>query len=55
MREQILHWATGAGGALVISAAARALPAPAAMGNKFYAWFYQFAHILLANFDKVKP
>ena len=44
---------TGGIGALLLSAAARALPEPAAAGNPFYAWVYRFAHLLLANFDKV--
>jgi hypothetical protein len=52
MKQQILHLFMGSTGALVISAAARALPVPVPMGNKAYAWFYRFAHILLANFDK---
>jgi hypothetical protein len=43
---------TGGMGALLLSAAARALPEPIAMGNPFYAWVYRFAHLLLANFDK---
>ena len=44
----------GSAGALVLSAAARALPEPTTLGSRFYAWFYQFAHLLLANFDKVE-
>jgi hypothetical protein len=44
----------GSTGSLVLSAAARALPEPAALGSRFYAWFYQFAHLILANFDKVQ-
>ena len=55
MKQQILHLLMGSTGALVISAAARALPVPVPMGNKAYAWFYRFAHILLANFDKANP
>ena len=43
---------TGGMGALLLSAAARALPEPVAGGNQFYAWAYRFAHFLLANFDK---
>jgi hypothetical protein len=45
--------AIGSGGFWVLSAAARALPEPEAMGNRFYLWFYNFAHALLANFDKL--
>lgn len=44
----------GSAGALVLSAAARALPAPSPAGSRFYAWFFQFTHLLLANFDKVQ-
>jgi hypothetical protein len=43
---------TGGAGAILLSAAARALPEPAAAGNPFYLWVYRFAHLLLANFDK---
>jgi hypothetical protein len=43
---------TGGLGAILLSAAARALPEPAATGNSFYAWIYRFAHLVLANFDK---
>ena len=46
---------TGGAAALLISAAARALPEPKPMGNQFYEWAYRFAHILLANFDKASP
>ena len=41
-------------GALVLSAAARALPEPVPMGSQWYLWFYSFAHALLANWDKVE-
>ncbi len=44
----------GAAGALVLSAAARALPEPVEMGSRFYLWFYRFSHYLLANWDKNK-
>jgi hypothetical protein len=40
-------------GAILLSAAARTLPQPAAAGNPLYAWVYRFVHLLLANFDKV--
>jgi len=43
---------TGGMGALLLSAAARALPEPVATGNPFYGWVYRFTHLLLANFDK---
>ena len=43
---------TGGVGAILLSAAARALPEPVAEGNPLYAWVYRFAHLVLANFDK---
>jgi len=43
---------TGASGALLLSAAARALPTPKPEGSVFYEWLYRFAQIMLANFDK---
>ncbi len=43
----------GSAGALVLSAAARSLPVPAAFGSRLYAWFYRLANLVLANFDKV--
>jgi hypothetical protein len=52
MRANILHLVTGSAGALLVSAAARALPDPAPGGSRFYLWFYRFAHYILANFDK---
>jgi hypothetical protein len=51
----IPDWVTGAGAALVASAAVRALPRPPAAPQGFmwvYVWFYQFTQTLLANFDK---
>lgn len=53
MQQNVLNLLMGSAGALVLSAAARALPEPTTLGSRFYAWFYQFAHLLLANFDKV--
>jgi hypothetical protein len=53
MEHKVIEVLTGGAGALVLSAAARALPVPRAGGNAFYLWFYQFTHLLLANFDKV--
>jgi hypothetical protein len=38
--------------AIVLSAAARALPDPAPTGSRWYLWFYRFAQNVLANFDK---
>ena len=54
MQQNVLNLLMGSAGALVLSAAARALPVPTTLGSHFYAWFYQFAHLLLANFDKVQ-
>jgi len=52
MKQQLIQWALGGAGALVLSAAARALPEPVPMGSPLYAFFYRFVHLLLANFDK---
>ena len=54
MQPHVLNLLIGSAGALVLSAAARALPEPAPLGSRLYAWFYQLAHPLLANFDKVQ-
>lgn len=54
MRQYGLNLLTGSAAALVVSAAARALPQPVSTGSPVYAWFYQFTHIILANFDKVQ-
>jgi hypothetical protein len=54
MQQHVLNLLTGSAGALVLSAAARALPEPTVMGSRVYTWFYQFTHLLLANFDKVQ-
>jgi len=43
---------SGGVGAILLSAAARALPEPSPAGSLFYLWIYRFAHLLLANFDK---
>lgn len=53
MRNSILSWAAAGGAALVLSAAARALPEPQPMGSRLYLWFYNFSHGMLANFDKL--
>jgi len=52
MNSYFMHLATGGVGALLLSAAARALPEPLPMGSRVYLWFYRFAHFVLANFDK---
>jgi hypothetical protein len=54
MQQNMMDLLMGSAGALLLSAAARALPVPSPLGSRFYLWFYQFAHILLANFDKVQ-
>ena len=54
MQQHVLNLVMGSAGALVLSAAARALPEPTPLGSRLYAWFYQFAHLVLANFDKVQ-
>ena len=55
MRTHLLNLVTGSVGALIASAAARALPEPNPMGPRFYLWFYKFIHFILANFDKSLP
>ena len=52
MRQYAWNLLTGGTGALVISAAARALPDPAPGGSRVYLWLFRFAHYVLANFDK---
>jgi len=52
MPPYLLHLLTGSAAALVLSAAARALPDPTPGGPRFYLWFFRFAHLVLANFDK---
>jgi hypothetical protein len=54
MPQNVLNLLMGSAAALVLSAAARALPEPIALGSRFYTWFYQFAHLILANFDKAQ-
>ncbi len=54
MQKNVVDLLVGSAGALVLSAAARALPTPSPLGSRFYAWFFQFTHLLLANFDKVQ-
>jgi hypothetical protein len=52
MRQYMWNMLTGSVGALVVSAAARALPDPAPGGSRVYLRLYRFAHYVLANFDK---
>lgn len=54
MNMAIPSWLTGAVAAIILSAAARALPVPAPSGSQFYRWFYRFTQNLLANFDKTQ-
>jgi hypothetical protein len=53
MRSYVFNLLTGGTAALVASAAARALPDPTPAGPPIYLWLYRFAHLVLANFDKV--
>lgn len=43
----------GAIAAWILSSAARALPEPLPMGSRLYLFVYNFAHSLMANWDKV--
>lgn len=52
--HELLKYLGGGLGAVILSAAARALPPPIPMGSRLYLWFYNFAGILLSNYDKVK-
>jgi hypothetical protein len=52
MRQSAWNLLTGSAGALIVSAAARALPDPAEGGSHLYLWLFRFAHLVLANFDK---
>jgi hypothetical protein len=47
----VMNWLIGGAGALVISAALRALPEPLPMGSRVYLFVYRFSQNLLANFD----
>ena len=53
MQQHVVNLLSGSAGALMLSAAARALPEPTAPGSRFYAWFYQFTHLLLANLIQI--
>jgi hypothetical protein len=52
VKQYLAHWAAGGGLALLLSAAARALPEPLPTGSRLYGFFYRFAQNMLANFDK---
>ncbi len=54
LQQQIVQWIFGGGIALVLSAAAHALPSPEPMGSRFYRWFYVFTQGLLANYEKAR-
>lgn len=54
MNIAIPSWLTGAVAAIVLSAAARALPDPVPLSSRVYLWFYRFTQNLLANFDKTQ-
>lgn len=51
---EIGKYLAGSVGAILLSAAARALPRPEPLGSRFYLWFFGFANLLLANLDKSK-
>jgi len=53
VHSYVFNLLTGGTAALVASAAARALPDPQPAGLPLYLWFYPFAHLVSANFDKV--
>ncbi len=57
--DWMIHPFSGAVGAIILSAAVRALPEPGTTGtNPFsavYAWFYRFMNGILANFDRSNP
>lgn len=53
MTLDLTTYAQGAIAAIVLSAAVRALPDPEPKGNKAYLFLFNFAHALLANFDKL--
>lgn len=38
----------------VLSTAVRALPEPEENGSKFYLWFYNFTHGILANYELLR-
>ncbi|HWC98995.1 MAG TPA: hypothetical protein VG456_19680 [Candidatus Sulfopaludibacter sp.] len=52
MRQTAWNLLTGSTGALILSAAARALPDPVGGGSRLYLWMFRFVHYVLANFDK---
>ena len=54
MNIAIPSWLSEAVAAIVLSAAARALPDPAPLGSRWYLWLYRFTQNLLANFDKTQ-
>jgi len=55
----LVHPFSGAVGAIILSAAVRALPEPGTSGaNPFsalYGWFFRFMNGILANFDRSNP
>ncbi len=55
----LVHPFSGAVGAIILSAAVRALPEPGSTGtNPFsalYGWFFRFMNGILANFDRAFP
>jgi hypothetical protein len=52
--QHLIGWIASGGLTLVAVAAVRALPPPAPLGNRFYAWFYRFVQMVASNPDKLK-
>jgi len=50
--KHLIEWLMGGAAALILSAAARALPVPTENSNSVYRFFYNFVQNVLANFDK---
>ncbi len=57
--DWMIHPFSGAVGAIMLSAAVRALPEPGTSGSNpfsaLYGWFFRFANGVLANFDRAIP
>lgn len=55
MKHYLSDWILGGGLAIVLSAAARALPEPLPMGSRLYLFTFRFVQLLLANLDLSHP
>jgi len=53
MRQYLTQFLLNGGAALVLSAAARALPDPVPSSSRVYLWFFVFANLLLVNKEKL--